>query len=304
MIISEPVSLSRGKILGFHESIENLDKTESRFLDDGASLLAQGLGRNQSLKAVCFSDCNLMDESLSELVKCLHHHPSLEELDISFNKCRSSGMGRLSGLLQHSRSLQRLSMGFQAFGEAKRIDLSSFAGVLESNTTTLKYLDLGGNSLRDDAMIPIANALCQNVTLETLDLSENRLSNRGVSTMVASMGGMHGLRRRVLENNRFDEVAIAELANALTVNMVLEDIEVEGVLKTSSGIAWRKLAYYLDLNWGGRRILFEARDVPLSLWSIILERSNNAVNYDLTREVMSADIVYIIARPILCCRDE
>lgn len=285
-----------GEQLGYHKSMKTLDLTESRFLDDGAVVLAQGLGTNQSLKSIYFSDCNLMDESLSQLVRCLHHHPFLEELDISFNKCRSSGMNSLTELLLNSSTLKKLAMGFQAFGEAKRIELSSFAGTLGSNNTTLKYLELGGNSLRDDDMMIIVNALCQNQTLETLDLSENRFSNRGIFLMAERMGEIQGLRRITLESNRFDGRAVAELADALTDNMTLEDIEIEKVLTTINYIAWRKLAYHLDLNWGGRRLLHELHEVPLSLWPTILERANHSEKYGLTREVMAPDIVYNFLR--------
>ena len=310
--LSEPVLMSLGAQMEFHPTLEVLDLTGSRFLGTGVSILASNLASStlSSLRTLCVSECNLMDEQVAELVVSLHHHSNLEELDISFNKCRSFGMEALAQLiLTPSSNLTKLSMGFQAFGEAKRIDLSQFCNTLGYNHT-LTDLELGGNSLRDDDFPNLWNALCQNDTLVKLDLSENRFTNQSMAMLVDRLDGLSQLRHLVLEENRFiDEAGLGMLADALLASsssssssssnlvvVALEEVEVNLELMQTN--AWRQLSYFMDIHWGtGARRFQENPCFLLSLWPLVLARANEPRKHGLLSRVpVAADIIYHLLR--------
>lgn len=50
--------------------------------------------------------------------------------------------------------------------------------MLDSNSF-LKFLDLSRNSLRDDDIVDLVDALVENKTLETLHLDQNLITDRG-----------------------------------------------------------------------------------------------------------------------------
>jgi hypothetical protein len=276
---------------------QTLDLNDSRFLGDGAAILSQGLRNNTSLKCLGLSECNLMDEQIALIVQSLHGNPSLRELDISFNKCRSSGMTALARLLESSStSIVKLCMSFLAFGEAKQIELEEFCTALASNQT-LKELELGANSLRDGDMPYLIEALCS-CKLKSLDLSQNRFTS--LSPIAVRLGELKYLRQLSIDDNRLEIDSLDALVDSLSSsNVVLENVEMDNVLERS-GMKGRMLYYYLDLNWGGRRLLSQdGENAPLSLWPLILERANdmNKESADrLTRAPVSGDIIYFFLR--------
>ena len=289
------VAAALGASLAELPNIKRLDLTDSRFLDNGIELLAQGLAINTSLEYVCATECNLMDEEVAQVVSNLENHPSIRELEICFNKCRGGGVAALIRLLE-STKLEKLKMGFQAFGEAKKIHLSPLLDAL-SNNVFLKELELGGNSIRDDDVPNIVDALCTNSTLETLDLAENRVSDYGISLLADRFNDFGALRRLGLDSNRFGEAGIRFLAQALELSLVVHDIEVDDVLKKSGD--WEKVAYYLDLNWGGRNLL-QANNIPPSLWPLVLARASNCKDLSTTRTPEAVDIInYILRGPAI-----
>jgi hypothetical protein len=285
------VAAALGASLAELPNVKRLDLTESRFLDNGVDLLSQGLARNISLEYVCIAECNLMDEEVALIVSNLENHPSIRELEICFNKCRGDGVAGLVRLLETTK-LEKLKMGFQAFGEAKQIHVSPLLNAL-SNNVFLKELELGGNSLRDDDVPNIVNMLCVNSTLEALDLAENRLSDHGISLLAHRLHDFKALRRLGLESNRFGEAGIGFLAQALELTLVVHDIEVDDELKKSDD--WEKVAYYLDLNWGGRNLL-QANNVAPSLWPLVLARASDCKESWMTRTPDAADIINCILR--------
>jgi Ran GTPase-activating protein (RanGAP) involved in mRNA processing and transport len=299
--LSEQAASNLGEQIGSTTSrLEVLDLSETRFVGDGVRHFARGVQSNKALQRLIVTECNLIDEQVAQVIQAFHHHPSIQEVDLSFNKCRSDGMDALVQFLQTTK-LSKLAMGFQAFGEAKRIDLRSLSAALATtNNTCLKYLELGGNSLRDEPDMPfLVRALCVSDTLETLDLSENRFTNKGIAMLAEHLGDMASLRYLLLNDNRFDDAGVQLLANGMASsnNHVLEDIELERQLVDTE--ACRHLEYHLDANWGGRgRFLLRNNVImPLSLWPLVLERPNKPEKYAvLTRFPVAADIIYCLLR--------
>lgn len=299
--------------------LTSLDLSGTRFLDDAAACLARGL-RNHggSLETICVSECNLMDEQIGALVgslaECCAQDPptfSLKELDISFNKSRHVSTAKLALLLYRSR-LRKLSMGFQAFGEAKRIDMSAiFASI--ANNRYLQEFEIGGNSLRDNDMPALVSALVRNRSLKVLDISENRFTNVGIAQLADGLRQTVSLQQLLMEDIRdIDGQGIRSLVDALesSGNCNLHTIEVAEELQHSPD--WEMLTYILDLNWSGGRLLMQTKEdddefphhahgrngeIPLSLWSLVMERVNFPARRILTaRTPCAPDILYYMIR--------
>jgi len=293
--------------------LQSLDLSGTRFLDDASSCLANGLrDHGGSLQSLCLSECNLMDEQISAIVEglvvcCRHITPaafSLRELDISFNKSRHRSTTYLALLLKASTRIRKLSMGFQAFGEAKRIDLSPIFAALVSSSCHLTELDIGGNNLRDSDIPSLVDALCHNsTTLQILDVSANRFTNECIALLANNFSRMTTtLQQLIMEDIRdLDHQCIPILTKALisSDNHTLHTIELDekklvvhsrkgnrSSNNNSNNVYWERLKYRLDLNWSGVRLLMQQQEphrssrcggsnVPLALWPLVLQRVNN-----------------------------
>jgi hypothetical protein len=306
--LSEDVAAALGESLAQPTQccLKKLDLTDSRFLANGVNLLAQGLAQNKTLSCLSVSECNLMDEQVSDLVRALEYHTSIRELDISFNKCRHFGVNALTRLfLCNVCRLSKLSLDFQAFGECKSINLGPILSAISSSPwpppssiprdrSFFMDLGLGGNSLRDLQMPSLVDALCANHTLEKLDLSENRFTDVGIELFAKRLYEMKGLKRLVLEDNRFGISGIKALAVAMESNLILEDLEVTP--KLMRGPWWSKIVWYMDLNWGGRRLLRQEATLPGGMWPLVLERASRGAEEGMSRTPSAADIIYCLVR--------
>jgi hypothetical protein len=282
--------------------IEKLDLTDSRILGRGLNILGNALRWNRSLQHLSLSECNLRDEELGPFVESTANHSSLSLLDMSFNKCRQVGVHHLSRMLIQpphlvpSSKLISLNMGFMAFGSCREIDVSPIIESLCLHNRSLKILQLCGNNLLDDIMSELVSMLTYNHTLEQLDLSENQFTNHGISLLSEGLPNMKGLRYLDLQGNRFDLNGLQELADAISTNKTLEAIDVDDALSDSFD-GW-KMAFYLDLNWGGMHRLLscqpQQRQVPSSLWPFVLARVNKATEWSdrMLRTPVAEDILF------------
>lgn len=280
--ISIPVELtvSLAEIMS-QGKIQEFKFFDCRILDHEA--MSRALQSNKSLKRLSFFEGNLEDIPLRCILQSLIGHPSLEKLDIDSNKCRSGGVVALAALIRSTSTLRHLDMVSQAFGAGREIDVSPILTALHDNVF-LKELKLGGNNIQDETMDEISTLLQTNRTIERLDLSQNHFTNEGIKILARHLGAMRSLKILDLGANRFDQKGLKLLVDALAQhNHVIERIEVSyDLAKTLVG---KELAYYLDLNWGGRKLLLQQgkqghRRVPLSLWPLVLERANKRADDD------------------------
>ena len=281
--------------------LQRLDLTDSRFVGNGVEFLAAGLRDNQSLRIICLSDCHLMDEQLAAVVRSLIPQKSsaLRELDICFNKCRTQGVQALTELVRNSSTLGCLRLGYQAYGQGKSIDVDPLLQVLTTNTNlVLQELELSGNSLRDPAMPSIVNLLQRSHTLKTLDLSDNRFTNQGIEMLASRMNEYQRLQKLLMEDNRFDHVALDRLAHGMQRNFALLELETS-VDKNEPKGSLDKLSYYLDLNWGGRKLLHdETENLKMGLLPLLMGRVNDeqARQKIDSRNIQREDILYYFLR--------
>ncbi len=104
---------------------------------------------------------------------------------------------------------------------------------------------------------------------------------------------MKGLQHLVLTNNTFDQEGALELARALELNWTLQTVECDSTIRN-----YKKIRYYADLNWGGRRFLLGKNyetPVPPAVWPLVLARVNTISTGNGGKE-RQADILYCLLR--------
>lgn len=210
------------------------------------------------------------------------------------------GVAALASLVTQNSSLKELSMGFQAFGESKRIELQPLIIALCNSTPKLSRLEIGGNSICDGDVPYLVDMLCNNTSISSLDLSGNRITNAGIQVLSSRLKDVKGLRNLALEENNLRSSSLQPLAKALQFNLSLVDMEVDDLIASSNvnKDTWRRLAYYLDLNWGGRRLLKEHNSPPTSIWPALLARASRPQEFKFARDVKQYDVSYFILQEI------
>lgn len=290
------ISLEQG--LAGNSTLETLYIQSCRFGDSSAvRSLARGLRSHRCLKDVRFRSCfvanghALDDDSLAELIRALEHNPQLVSLDVSGNKCLHRGIAALATLLDRTR-LKILNLSCQCIDHNEFMNLSLLVAAL-GRTSTLESIELRFNKLEDQDMAYLAAALSHNTSIKFVDLASNKITNIGISILASRVPVMKGLLHLVLTNNSFDEKGALEFARALELNRTLQTVECDLSIRN-----YKKIRYYADLNWGGRRFLLEKNYInplPPALWPLVFERVNTMAGKDNGKE-RQADILYCLLR--------
>jgi Ran GTPase-activating protein (RanGAP) involved in mRNA processing and transport len=268
-------ALAKG--LTINKSLEDLDLSRSRLLENSTSILAGGLEHNTSLLKLTLRSLSLTDDGMEKLLSSLIFHPSLQVLDLSFNHCRK--MVAVADFLRSNTQLQVLNIGYQNMWQAAHLEVSSLAAALIENRS-LKCLRLARCKLKDNDAIILADALRHNMTLQHLDLRENNFTDIGIEALACAIGdddSKCGLRKISVAKNQFGTVGIVSLLKAAESNWNLFHVDITRYPHPDSTYVG-KIQFYTALNRGGRRLLVES--LPSSIWPFVFQRIRNLDWFD------------------------
>lgn len=153
-------------------------------------------------------------------------------------------------------------------------------------------------------MCPIWWTCCAKIILSVFWIYQGiaYLTDAGIQVLSTRLNDVKGLRHLALEENDLQSPSLKALALALKSNLSLEDIELDECLISSDNIikdTWRKLAHYLDLNWGGGRLLKEYSCLPGPLWPALLARASRPQKFNFAREVEQHYVSHFMHKYIL-----
>ncbi|XP_036420110.1 uncharacterized protein LOC118803727 isoform X2 [Colossoma macropomum] len=133
-----------------------------------------------------FAGCNLSVQSIKTLSAALQTENSLKELDLSNNNLQDSGVELLSAGLKSSHcKLEILRLALCNFGEKSCKNLGS---VLQTETSSLKELDISNNELHDSGVELLSAGLkSSHCKLEILRLSGCMVREEGCSSLVSAL---------------------------------------------------------------------------------------------------------------------
>eukprot|EP00980_Cylindrotheca_fusiformis_P006166 scaffold1319_cov126-Cylindrotheca_fusiformis.AAC.55 len=144
------------------------------------------------------------------------------------------------------------------------------------HNNSLKTLQLAGNGLNDSFVDSTLRIFGQNSSLEELNLFGNRVTDRGVLGIVQKLRELRHLRSLWLGHNVFTAVGARAILEAMRTNFAVEELNVSSLQSDDTMQKIQdEIDYYGRLNRDGRRIFAsDVSEVPMSLWSLILERAN------------------------------
>jgi hypothetical protein len=278
-----------------NETIESRDLRWSNFEAGSVTKLCEGLYSNKGLKRLDLSACDLEDYEIAEIVVALRSHPSLESLILAFNNCGIEGGFQLSRLLKSPFcGLCRLDLSFQQRDRGIKLDCQAILNALNNNAS-LHSLNLTCNRLDDEDAKYIAQALAHNSTLHDLFLARNSFTDVGIKQIATELSVSSGLKKLSLWGNRMTEAGAEALLTAMSMNTEVHSLNLFQQFKTISD----KINFLGIFNRVGRRLLHRhPNEVPIGLWPLLLERANTVKLLSLKDSVYNdeascrAEIIY------------
>ena len=98
---------------GVFKSLKVLDLNFSNVGDDGAKMIAEGLGPNHTLTHLCLHHCEIGPSGVDALMKTTC---AVEDLDLAWNHIGNGGARAIAKRLKNSASLRRLSLSHCCIG--------------------------------------------------------------------------------------------------------------------------------------------------------------------------------------------
>lgn len=264
---------------------------------ESVSTIGEGIGGNVQIQSLTVEQCNLSDEQIASLVSSLQDCTNLHKLSLEGNHCRALGMTELASLLRNSK-LQNLSLHNQKIEGASFLDVSPLVGSLSDANSSLKFLDMSRNALKDEDVGLLFSGLMENTTLETLHLDQNHITDAGAKVIAESLPCLRVMKRLALPENPFGETGALSILAAIQGNYSLETL----IIPSGSSHIQKKIRWYGNLNKGGRKLFKTPRDAALALYPLVLERVNKMrLTHDWNPSHAPADVIYGLLRlgPIL-----
>jgi hypothetical protein len=191
------VGVTRTQFLDHTHSLETLDISHNHF-DVLALIAIMSAGRPLQGKPGCFDD-PLMFENVNMLVRVDASHNPVYELLPRLGWA----VGRAQRLVSLNLSQCQISTGLHEFAEGLRGGGGGFLAC-----TTLQYLNLSHNQLKDDAVLPRwrrlrrtswLDRLPQHASLVQIDARGNMMANEAA---VAIVNVLHALQNRASKRGR------------------------------------------------------------------------------------------------------
>lgn len=233
-----------------HASLETLDVGFNSFGDDGCEALAGALRTNQSVKTLYLAGNSIQKRGAIALARDVirERRGILKRLHLTANRIGDAGVQAIAeaverqALQQYSRSpilgevveheedeeggLEELFLGKTHFGKAGCASISRMMSC--PKIESLRVLSLSDNSIGDGEAAMFAEAIVNNkeaFSIESLQLSFNRLTCVGVESLMNSIWGSKTLKAIRLDNNQIRDRGAQLVAVVLTsTNLEVLDI--------------------------------------------------------------------------------
>jgi Ran GTPase-activating protein (RanGAP) involved in mRNA processing and transport len=281
-----------------------------KFDNEGVAALSECLSQNTRIQLLDLGACYLPDHHVARVVCGLVGHPALETLILTLNSCHGRASTAMAQLLRADRCrLRHLNLSHQKDENIQnKVSLHVIADALRTNTT-LESWNLSRNRLVASDLPSLLEALQVNSALRVLDLNSNSLHDDGIQQIAAALPNISGLQALYLLNNGtirpLAAATSAALLQGIRANHHLQVLQVQESLPHTA-----QIQYYTALNAGGRRFLLLGTmnsmtethvAVPLGMWPWILERAQKQVRTSTnnTSELVPDILFHLLQGPAL-----
>jgi hypothetical protein len=184
-------------------ALKVLNLTSNRIGNEGTDALAAALRDHPALEDLCLERNQLGDRCASVILDAVAVHPSLTKLDLSDNLIgdRPGSMfgTAVSEFLQTNEVVEHLDLSYNRIG-TNRAAAEQLAKGLAVNST-VKFLDLSMNAMRDRGGCALGSALRYNTGVVELDLKENSIGEKGAMVIADALKENKVLEQLTLDNN-------------------------------------------------------------------------------------------------------
>ena len=262
-------------LLEWKGALTRLNVEENNIGPNGASLVSEGLARNETLQYLSLESCGLESKGCNSIFSGLQFHRAIRCLKVRFNGQKGGPTSSIKPMLEsQSCALRALWIsGHNVTHVCQALSLN--------NTLRILRLEDDSFSLDNQTLMQIAQSLVCNSTLHRLDLgrpnSTFEFDSGGVQQFLSFLPHMKGLKC-IYGLNRFkgiDSHSLTDMLSAvLRENKILRDIgEFSKMAGSSHSIVW----FFLQSNQHGRKFL-HSNSVRHSMWPFVLAKMATSTN--------------------------
>jgi hypothetical protein len=288
-----------------HFTLAELDRRQVSILgrkrhdvDDALYEMVLLMQELRSITCLDLENCHLPDSYLVELLQAVNK-THLSTLNLRGNMAQQESMRVLSEwIICKDCPLEHLDLSWQRSSGTKTSNCSPFASQMLFlakmilHNRSLKTLLISENRLQDSDMKILCLALEHNKTLHDLDLKDCRITMDGFRYLAKSLPKLQLSRLNLngcqqVEGTKLKSLFFVPLSqNFYLLDLVLPFVE-------SKSLAW-----LLEWNKAGRRVLVSQTELPPNLWPQLLERADRVGQRASDREPVrhSASAIYYLLR--------
>lgn len=191
--------------------LEELILNRNSINNKGLIYLCDGLTKNaKNLRILGLAKNNLSNDAVNSLADALFNNFTIEEIDLSENKI--SNLESFTKKVFKKRCFQKLNLGHNSLDEEAGLEI----GLSLPFALGIKKLILNSNKLKDKGAISLAEGILSNSSLEELNLEYNYIGDEGINALSNSILYRSNFTDLNVSCNLFTKVGASNLAKILT----------------------------------------------------------------------------------------
>lgn len=179
------------KVLVYNKNLTFIDLSENNFGIEDCKILCEHLAKDNQIVDLNISGNGIGDKGVKYLAYCLQSNTNLRSVNIANNGIGNKGINHLGKSLMTNHNLTFLDVTNNSIGVSNSFEsdcMPFFKGL--SKNITLSTLKLRNNKLSDDFVKDMSKYLPGTTKLKKLDFSVNDLSEKGLEMIVNMLGSM------------------------------------------------------------------------------------------------------------------
>ena len=235
--------------LGYINTVSIMAITNIDINGDTATAVANTIVNNTSLIHVEISSCYMQLEAAMKIVTALKNIPNLKNLILSNNNISKYVSDDLAVAICINSNLEVLNLSNNNLQDHTVVVAHALTQVKK-----LTHLDLSNNNMSNNVVDALALAIELNTSLKMINIKGNSLTTVGMTKIAQSLCWSSHLSKLNISNNQITEQACDAIAIALLSNVNIEELYLSnndlgaGIVKIAIALQNVSTLTVLDLN--------------------------------------------------------